>query len=184
MSRNRLITVVSTIVAVAGITVFGALAQGVKIMDIEELPEKPTKIRPKKQPDLSNPVIKFDQLPAWHNPNGELLYTLHGKKHGFEQLSFVVTETHPGGGPFAHTHATEEAHIILQGKVKYWTRDPKTLVEQIRSVQGPFIFRIPQGLEHTFINDGDELINVIGVFPDSSVRTQGVGPNPLVTAEE
>src|SRR5688572_28587737 len=51
--------------------------------------------------------------------NGEAVYQAEGKNHDMQTMSFVITETKPGGGPPLHVHPVEEAHVVLSGTVKY-----------------------------------------------------------------
>lgn len=62
-------------------------------------------------------VIRPHQMRKFYGPPGEFGYYIDGADYGFKSLSFILTETHPGGGPNLHTHETEEAHILLEGKV-------------------------------------------------------------------
>lgn len=70
---------------------------------------------PEKAHDPSANVFAFDQLEHYYRVPGEFTYRLTGDQYGFETLSFIITETHPGGGPGLHVHDTEEAHILLEG---------------------------------------------------------------------
>jgi mannose-6-phosphate isomerase-like protein (cupin superfamily) len=54
---------------------------------------------------------------------GEFTHRLTGDRYGFESLSFIITETHPGGGPGLHVHDTEEAHVLLEGTAQYRVGD-------------------------------------------------------------
>lgn len=106
---------------------------------------------------------------------GEVVYQAEGKNHGMQDVSVVITETQPGGGPPLHYHPTEEAHVVLNGKVTYFIDD------SIFTVTAPYIVNIPAGARHTFINSGDSVLNLIGVFGhDSFGPYKPVGKNPLV----
>src|SRR5258705_9822513 len=61
----------------------------------------------------------FDQLDYYYRVPGEFTHRLNGDEYGFESLSFIITETHPGGGPGLHVHDTEEAHVLLEGTTEY-----------------------------------------------------------------
>jgi mannose-6-phosphate isomerase-like protein (cupin superfamily) len=105
---------------------------------------------------------------------GETVYQAEGKDHGMKDLSFVITETQPGGGPPLHVHAAEEAHVVLSGRVTYFIAD------SIFTVDAPFLVRIPANTPHTFINSGDTVLNLIGVFGQDAFGVyQPVGKNPL-----
>lgn len=107
--------------------------------------------------------------------NGEVVYQAEGKNHGMTSMSFVITETQIGGGPPLHTHPTEEAHVVLTGKVTYYIED------SVFTVSAPFLVRIPPNTPHTFINAGDTVLQLVGVFgQDNFGPYQPIGKNPLI----
>jgi quercetin dioxygenase-like cupin family protein len=103
-------------------------------------------------------VIKMANMRKIDVGNGETVYQAEGKNYGVQNTSFVITETQPGGGPPLHTHPTEEAHVVLSGTVTYFIGD------SIFTVSAPFIVNIPPNTPHTFINAGDSVLNLVGVF--------------------
>ncbi len=125
-------------------------------------------------------VIRPHQMRKFYGPPGEFGYYIDGADYGFKSLSFILTETHPGGGPNLHTHETEEAHILLEGKVTYLVGDRRFTVE------GPYITRVPAGVPHTFINAGSAPFNLIAVFPDGrpDYARGDRGPNPLIKQKQ
>ncbi|MCB0698423.1 MAG: cupin domain-containing protein [Chitinophagaceae bacterium] len=106
---------------------------------------------------------------------GEVVYQMEGKNHEMKDMSFVITETQPGGGPPLHIHPTEEAHVVLSGKVKYIVGD------SVFTVEAPYVVKIPPNTKHTFMNVGDTVLNLIGVFGhDNFGPYKPVGDNPLM----
>lgn len=106
--------------------------------------------------------------------DGEVVYQAEGKNHGMRNMSFVITETQPGGGPPLHVHPEEEAHIVLSGRVKYFIDD------SVFTVDAPYIVRIPPGAKHTFMNAGDTVLRLIGAFgQDNFGPYQPIAENPL-----
>lgn len=138
------------------------------------LPDKDFTHPPEKPHDPADLVFTFDQLDYYYRVPGEFTHRLTGDQYGFDALSFIVTETHPGGGPGLHVHDTEEAHVLLEGSVQYRIGD-KTF-----TVQGPYVARVPAGVPHTFINAGSSPFNLIAVFPSKHPSTKRIGPNPLI----
>ncbi|MCB9044547.1 MAG: cupin domain-containing protein [Chitinophagales bacterium] len=107
--------------------------------------------------------------------NGETVYQAEGRNIDMETMSFVITETRPGGGPPLHVHPVEEAHVVLSGTVKYFIAD------SVFTVSAPFIVNIPPNAPHTFINAGDTVLNLIGVFgQDNYGPYKPMGDNPLI----
>lgn len=139
------------------------------------LPCQPFTDPPEKAHDPSMNVFAFDQLEHYYRVPGEFTYRLTGDQYGFETLSFIVTETHPGGGPGLHVHDTEEAHILLEGTAQYRIGD-KTF-----TVNAPYIAKVPAGVPHTFINVGAEPFNLVAVFASKHPNTERIGPNPLAS---
>src|SRR4030095_13546763 len=52
----------------------------------------------------SDYVIKLENMTSFYDMPGEAGYGMDGADYGFQSLSFIMTETHPGGGPPLHTH--------------------------------------------------------------------------------
>jgi mannose-6-phosphate isomerase-like protein (cupin superfamily) len=142
----------------------------------EKLPDKDFTHPPEKPHDPADFFFKFDQLEHYYRVPGEFTYRLTGDQYGFDALSFIITETHPGGGPGLHVHDTEEAHVLLEGSVQYRIGD-KTF-----TVQAPYVARVPAGVPHTFINAGSKPFNLIAVFASKHPNTKRIGPNPLIPA--
>ena len=93
-------------------------------------------------------------------------------------MSFIVTETHPGGGPGLHVHDVEEAHVLLEGRAEYRVGDATF------SVDAPYVAKVPAGVPHTFINAGAEPFNLVAVFASKHPNTTRIGPNPLIEARQ
>jgi mannose-6-phosphate isomerase-like protein (cupin superfamily) len=128
--------------------------------------------------DPADFFFTFDQLDHYYRVPGEFTHRLTGDQYGFETLSFIISETHPGGGPGLHVHDTEEAHVLLAGRAQYRIGD-KTF-----TVQAPYVAKVPAGVPHTFINAGTEPFNLIAVFGSKHPGTTRVGPNPLIPVRQ
>lgn len=129
---------------------------------------------PEKPHDPAALYFNFDQLEHHYRVPGEFTHRLTGDQYGFETMSFIITETHPGGGPGLHTHDVEEAHVLLDGHAQYRVGDATF------SVNGPYVAKVPAGVPHTFINAGAAPFNLIAVFASKHPNTKRVGPNPLL----
>ncbi len=119
-------------------------------------------------------VIKLEQMASFYDVPGEFGYVLAGRDYGFDSLSFIITETHPNGGPPLHTHPVEEAHILLAGTIEY------VLGEERFTASAPYIARVPAGVPHAFINTGPAPFNLMAVFSSGQLDYTEVGPNPLL----
>jgi len=139
-----------------------------------ELPSESFMHPPEAPFEKSDYLFKFDQLTSFYDVPGEAGYFMSGADYGFESLTIIITETHPNGGPPLHTHAVEEAHILLSGQMDYVIGDDKF------SAVAPYIAKVPAGAPHTFINSGKHPLNLIGVLPTSTPVFNELGPNPLL----
>jgi mannose-6-phosphate isomerase-like protein (cupin superfamily) len=144
----------------------------------QTLPEKDFTHPPAKPHDPADLVFTFDQLDHYYRVPGEYTHRLTGDQYGFDALSFIITETHPGGGPGLHVHDTEEAHVLLEGTVQYRVGD------RTFTVQGPYVAKVPAGVPHTFVNAGSTPFNLIAVFASKHPNTKRIGPNPLLPANQ
>lgn len=94
------------------------------------------------------------------NPGpGEYVHVMEGQRHGYRNLTIGITYTAPGGAPPMHTHAGEEAHVLLKGKILY------ALGDKIFTMEGPYIVNIPPMVPHSFRNEGDQLAELVVIFP-------------------
>lgn len=119
-------------------------------------------------------VTKLEDMHRIDVGDGEVVYQMEGKNYNMKDMSFVITETKPGGGPPLHIHPTEEAHIVLSGTVKYIIGD------SIFTVEAPFVVKIPPNTAHTFLNVGDTVLNLVGAFGyDNYGPYKPIGDNPL-----
>ena len=142
----------------------------------DKLPDRDFTHPPEKSHDPAAFFFSFEQLDYYYRVPGEFTHRLTGDHYGFESLSFIITETHPGGGPGLHVHDTEEAHVLLAGSAQYRIGD-KTF-----TVEAPYVARVPAGVAHTFINAGHNKFNLIAVFASKHPNTTRIGPNPLIPA--
>jgi hypothetical protein len=99
----------------------------------DSLPAKSYERKPEEPFNRSDYVIRLKQMTSFYDVPGEAGYLMSGEDYGFDGLSFILTETHPGGGPPLHTHDTEESHIVLHGKVECMIGDRRFTVE------GPYV---------------------------------------------
>jgi len=139
-----------------------------------DLPKQSYERQPEQPFNSSDYVFKPNQMTSFYDVPGEFGHAMEGGEYGFKSLSFIITETQPGGGPPLHVHECEEAHVLLEGKASYMIGDKKFTVE------APYVVKIPAGTPHTFINAGTRPLRLIGVLPESHIMWKALGPNPLV----
>lgn len=139
-----------------------------------DLPKQSYERQPEQPFSSSDYVFRFNQMSSFYDVPGEFGHAMEGANYGFHSLSFILTETQPGGGPPLHVHECEEAHVLLEGTASYVIGGRKF------TVQGPYVVRIPAGVAHTFVNAGDKPLRLIGVLPAGRIVWKELGPNPLV----
>ena len=178
------------LLTISAVLIFGSAATSQKLSGVpppgtqeklpgqEKLPDKEFTHPPEKPHDPTAFFFNFDQMDYYYRVPGEFSHRLTGDQYGFESLSFIISETHPGGGPGLHVHDTEEAHVLLEGSAQYRIGD-KTFI-----VQAPYVARVPAGVPHTFINAGSKPFNLIAVFASKHPNTKRIGPNPLIHARQ
>ena len=127
---------------------------------------------PAKAP-ASDYVVKLEQMKKLDAGVGETIYLLNGESHGFRSLSFILTETAPGGGPPLHTHESEEAHVLTAGTMSYVVGDKRFVAS------APYILRVPANTPHTFVNAGSSPLQLTAVFDSAHYTFKPVAPNPL-----
>lgn len=94
------------------------------------------------------------------NPGpGEWVHVMEGQRHGYQNLTVGITYTSPGGAPPMHTHMGEESHVLLEGQILY------ALGDSIFAIQAPYIVNIPPMVPHCFMNLGDEVAELVVIFP-------------------
>lgn len=112
------------------------------------------------------------------NPGpGEFVHVMEGQRHGYQNLTVGITYTAPGGAPPMHTHKGEEAHVLLTGKILY------ALGEEIFAMDAPYIVNIPPMVPHSFQNLGDELAELVVIFPTNVWEYDVLDYFPFATAE-
>ena len=162
--------------------IFGSTAlpqragQGRQTPSQEMLPQADFTHPPKVAFSPNDYFFKLDQLEHFYRVPGEFGYRLIGEDYGFESLSFIITETHPNGGPNLHVHDVEEAHVLLEGSAQY------RIGNKTFTVQAPYVVKVPAGVPHTFLNVGTKPFNLVAVFASKRHKSKRLGPNPLVRA--
>jgi quercetin dioxygenase-like cupin family protein len=94
------------------------------------------------------------------NPGpGEYVHVMEGQRHGCKNLTVGITYTAPGGAPPMHTHQGEEAHVLLEGTILY------ALGDDVVTMEAPYMVNIPPMVPHCFMNLGDEVAQLVVIFP-------------------
>jgi quercetin dioxygenase-like cupin family protein len=94
------------------------------------------------------------------NPGpGEYVHVMEGQRHGYQNLTIGITYTAPGGAPPMHTHEGEESHVLLEGKIVY------ALGKEVFTMDAPYIVNIPPMVPHSFQNVGNQVAELVVIFP-------------------
>lgn len=113
------------------------------------------------------------------NPGpGEFVHVMEGQRHGYQNLTIGITYTAPGGAPPMHTHAGEEAHVLLKGQKVLYALGDKLFV-----MEGPYIVNIPAMTPHSFQNLDDEVAELVVIFPTNVWEYDVLDHFPFATPE-
>jgi len=106
-------------------------------------------------------ICHYTEVPAEkiEGISGVTVRWLIGKKEGAPNFSFRIFEMEPGAVIPLHNHDWEHEVFVLAGQGTVKVADEEALVKE-----GDFIF-IPPGVEHQFINGGDEVFRFICIIP-------------------
>lgn len=112
------------------------------------------------------------------NPGpGEYVHVMEGQRHGYRNLTVGITYTAPGGAPPMHTHVGEESHVLLEGRILY------ALGDEIFAIEAPYIVNIPPMVPHSFQNLGEDLAELIVIFPTNVWEYDVLNYFPFETPE-
>ena len=75
-------------------------------------------------------------------------YELQGYQYGDTNVSVILVDAPPGGGPKLHLHPYEEVFIVQEGRATY------TIGGATLEVTAGQIAIVPAGVPHKFINSG------------------------------
>jgi quercetin dioxygenase-like cupin family protein len=104
-------------------------------------------------------AVPKDKLVVINPGPGEFVHVMEGQRHGYRNLTVGITYTAPGGAPPMHTHAGEEAHVLLEGEILY------ALGDELFTIDAPYIVNIPPMVPHSFVNIGDTVAELVVIFP-------------------
>jgi mannose-6-phosphate isomerase-like protein (cupin superfamily) len=172
--RDSIAKRVSVVAALIALSVAGIGCGQAVTAKQAELPKESYERQPEQPFSSSDYVFKPNQMTSFYDVPGEFGHAMEGAQYGFQSLSFIITETEPGGGPPLHVHECEEAHVLLEGTATYVLGDRKFTVE------GPYVVKIPAGVPHTFVNIGKQPLRLVGVLPAGRIVWKELGPNPLL----
>ena len=171
---HRILRIFSVMAALVALPLVANGCRQAALAKQAELPKDSYERQPEQPHSPSDHVFKPDQMTSFYDVPGEFGHAMEGANYGFKSLSFIITDTQPGGGPPLHVHECEEAHVLLEGTASY------VLGDQRFTVKGPYVVKIPAGVPHTFINAGTGTLRLIGVLPEGRIVWKELGPNPLV----
>jgi mannose-6-phosphate isomerase-like protein (cupin superfamily) len=97
-------------------------------------------------------IVAVEDLPAT-NFSHELI----GDDQGGTDVSLILVEAPPGGGPSLHSHPYDEIFVRLSGEALFVAGDTETIV-------GPgHVVVVPAGMPHRFENIGSEPLRQVDI---------------------
>jgi len=137
----------------------------------------PGRFQPPPMTSIKDFALSKQDLAVINPGPGEYVHVMEGQRHGYLNLTIGITYTAPGGAPPMHTHVGEEAHVLLEGLVLY------ALGDSIFTLEGPYIVNIPPMVPHSFQNLGDELAELVVIFPTNVWEYDVLDYFPFATPE-
>lgn len=119
----------------------------------------PGSFKPSAMAAVSDFALKKEDLVVINPGPGEYVHVMEGQRHGYQNLTVGITYTAPGGAPPMHTHKGEEAHVLLEGTIRY------ALGDSVFTLEAPYIVNIPPMVPHSFMNLGEDLAELVVIFP-------------------
>jgi quercetin dioxygenase-like cupin family protein len=119
----------------------------------------PGSFEPPAMTSVEDFALSKDDLVVINPGPGEYVHVMEGQRHGYDNLTIGITYTAPGGAPPMHTHIGEESHVLLEGEILY------ALGDEIFTMKAPYVVNIPPMVPHAFQNLGDELAELVVIFP-------------------
>ncbi|NKB69094.1 MAG: cupin domain-containing protein [Candidatus Latescibacteria bacterium] len=119
----------------------------------------PGEFQPSAMDKVSDFALQKKDLVVINPGPGEYVHVMEGQRHGYQNLTVGITYTAPGGAPPMHTHKGEEAHVLLEGRILY------ALGDSVFTLEAPYIVNIPPMVPHSFKNLGEDLAELVVIFP-------------------
>lgn len=127
-----------------------------KVLETRKVPGR---FQPPGMKSIKDFAVSKKDLEVINPGPGEYVHVMEGQRHGYQNLTIGITYTAPGGAPPMHTHIGEEAHVLLEGKIQY------ALGDEIFTMDAPYIVNIPPMVPHSFQNLGDQVAELVVIFP-------------------
>jgi mannose-6-phosphate isomerase-like protein (cupin superfamily) len=99
-------------------------------------------------------------------PRGESSYELVGEDHGGIDLSLILNDSPPGGGPSLHRHPYAEVFVVQEGEATFVAGDT------VRVVRAGEIVIVPAGVPHAFTNTGAGPLRQVDVHASARFVTE------------
>ena len=93
-------------------------------------------------------------------------YEFEGYLHGGTNVTFILVDLPPGGGPRLHKHPYAEVFIILEGRATY-TAGPDTL----EAAAGQVVIVEPD-TPHMFVNTGEGRLKQVDIHLNDRFVTE------------
>ncbi|CAA9454356.1 MAG: hypothetical protein AVDCRST_MAG58-1293 [uncultured Rubrobacteraceae bacterium] len=81
-------------------------------------------------------------------------------------VSFIVVDAPPGGGPKLHRHPYEEVFVVQEGSATFTSGDETTEVE------GGQVVVVPAGVPHKFVNSGTGRLRQVDIHASDRFVTE------------
>jgi quercetin dioxygenase-like cupin family protein len=93
-------------------------------------------------------------------------YEFEGRLFGETNISFILVDVPPGGGPRLHSHPYQEIFIVQEGQATY------TLGATTLEVKAGNVVIAPPDVPHKFINSGEGRLRQVDIHLSGQMITK------------
>jgi gentisate 1,2-dioxygenase len=97
---------------------------------------------------------------------------VNGAEHGLGDVGLIISEYPPGAANAEHRHAFASAIVVVEGDGLFTVDDA-----ELRASRGDIVV-VPAGSWHSFGNNGEGPLRVVGVDLGSGVHATEMRPAP------
>lgn len=93
-------------------------------------------------------------------------YEFEGRQFGETNISFILVDVPPGGGPRLHSHPYKEIFIVQEGQATY------TIGATTLEVKAGNVVIAPPDVPHKFINSGEGRLRQVDIHLSGQMITK------------
>src|ERR671917_2424484 len=95
--------------------------------------------------------------------HGETSYEFEGYHYGDTNVSFILVDAPPGGGPRLYRHPYEEVFVVQEGSAAF------TAGDDVIEATGGQVVVVPAGVAHKFVNSGAGRLRQVDIHTPATI---------------